>query len=214
MNSTAKEIAEILLSIKAVAISPTKPFRYTSGLLSPVYSDMRLLMSHPNKRRRVIELWVKEIEKLPGIDIIAGTATGAIPHAAWISDILDKPMVYIRGKAKEHGKQNQVEGVAEAGRKAVIIEDLISTGKSAIESVQALRDKNIDVSNVISIYSYMLPQAKQNLKKANVALTTLTTFPFVVEIATRQGLIKAEEKVLVLDWLSDSEGWADRNNIT
>lgn len=211
--NTDKEVAKILISIEAVAIKPKEPFRYTSGLLSPVYSDMRLLMSYPEERRRIIDLWINEIEKLGDFDVIAGTATGAIPHAAWISEKMNKPMVYIRGKAKEHGKQNQVEGLIKEGQRAVIVEDLISTGKSSLESVEALKNIGAEVNNVCGIFSYTLPQSEQNFKNANIKLTTLTTFPIIVEQALNDGLMKEEDKDLVLDWLNDSAGWAKRNEL-
>src|SRR5437868_5815162 len=134
MTSTAEEIADILLSIKAVTINTKKPYKYTSGLLSPVYSDMRLLMSYPNERRRVVDAWIDLIKQQGDFDLIAATATAGIPHGAWISDKMDLPMVYVRGQAKEHGKKNQIEGLVSSDQKVVIVEDLISTAKSSLET--------------------------------------------------------------------------------
>ena len=213
-SEIAKEIADILLDINAVAINVNQPFRYTSGLLSPVYSDMRLLISHVDERRKVIGLWAEALKEEAGdFDIIAGTATGAIPHAAWLADALDKPMVYIRGSAKGHGKQNQVEGVVDEGQTAIIIEDLISTGKSSIESVEAMRALGATVKHISSIFSYTLPQSTENAKQAQVTLNSLTTFPEVVAQAVGRNVLTSDQEKIVLDWLNDAAGWAGRHNL-
>jgi orotate phosphoribosyltransferase len=214
MNDQSSKIAELLLSIDAVSINPDKPFTYTSGLKSPVYSDMRLLISHPEERREVIRIWCDAINSLAEVDVIAGTATAGIPHAAWIADTLDKPMVYVRSKAKEHGKQNQIEGRVQAGQKALVIEDLISTGKSSIEAVGALREKGVTVTHISSIFNYTLAQSKKNFEQANVVLLSLTTFPAVVEVAMREVAMDKNQSEIVLDWLEDAEGWAERHNLS
>jgi orotate phosphoribosyltransferase len=213
MHNTEQEIAEILLFIKAVTINSEKPFKYTSGLLSPVYSDMRLLMSYPGERRRVVDLWLEELKKFSDFDVLAGTSTGGIAPAAWLSDRLGKPMVYIRGKAKGHGKQNQVEGVIEKGQKAIVIEDLISTGGSSIESVNALKHKGVEVVGISAIFNYTLPQSKENFTQNDIKINSLTTFPDVVEFAVSQGTLKKAEQTVALDWLEDSKGWAKRHNL-
>lgn len=209
--SVAEEVAQILLSIKAVTINPVEPYRYTSGLLSPVYTDNRILISHPRERRRVIDAWIDLIKGLKEFDIIAGTATAGIPHAAWISDKMDKPMVYIRSEAKKHGKHNQIEGVLKPGQKVAIVEDLISTGRSSLESNKAVVEAGGIAGHVIGIFRYGLPQSIENFKQAGVKLDTLTNFHTVVQVAEKNGDLGPMQKELVLDWLNDSAGWGKRH---
>jgi orotate phosphoribosyltransferase len=210
-DEVAEEVADILLSINAVVVNTKEPFRYSSGILSPVYADNRLLMSYPKQRRRIIDLWIKAIKSQGDFDLIAATATAGIPHGAWISDIMDLPMVYVRGDAKKHGKKNQIEGIVKKGQKAVIVEDLISTGKSSIETQKAVKDKGAIADNVIAIFNYTLPQAAINFKEASVKLTSLTTFPQLVDLAAKKGTLKLAEREIVLDWLKDAAGWGERH---
>ncbi len=212
MSEVSEKIAGILLSINAVTINTDEPYRYTSGLLSPVYSDMRLLMSYPKQRREVIEAWVELIKKQGDFDLIAATATAGIPHGAWISDKMNLPMVYVRGEAKGHGKKNQIEGLVSEGQKVVIVEDLISTGKSSIETQAAIQQQKAQACDIVAIFSYTLPQSSENFKRAKVKLSTLTTFPVVVETAVKKGLMKPAQKDLVLDWLKDSTNWGKRHH--
>jgi orotate phosphoribosyltransferase len=164
---------------------------------------MRLLVSYPAERRKVVDFWVDQIKQLGEFDVVAGTATAGIPHAAWISDQMDLPMVYIRGKAKEHGKKEQIEGLFKSGQKAVIVEDLISTGKSSLESHRAVVEKNGTADHVASIYNYTLPIAQENFEQAGVTLTSLT----------KRGDMKAEDQEVVLDWLQDAAGWGKRHGM-
>lgn len=207
----SEETANILLSINAVIINTKEPFRYTSGLLSPVYADNRLLMSYPKERRQIIDMWINVIKQQGHFELIAATATAGIPHGAWISEKMDLPMVYVRGDAKKHGKKNQVEGVVKKGQKAVIIEDLISTGKSSIQTQKAISKQGAIAKNVVAIFSYTLPQSAINFESAGVNLTSLTTFPVVVELAVKKNKVKAAEQEMVLDWLKDSVGWGKRH---
>ncbi len=211
MASVAEEIAEILLSINAVSINASHPFQYTSGLLSPVYTDNRILISHPNERKKVIDAWVELLKSVDDFDVIAGTSTAGIPHAAWIAEKMDKPMIYIRNEAKKHGKHNQIEGVLKTGQKTVIIEDLISTGKSSIHANKAVAEAGGVAGHVVGIFRYGLPQAKENFQKAGIKLTTLTNFVTVVDVAVKNGKIGPLQKELVLDWLTDSAGWGKRH---
>ncbi len=210
-SSVAEEIAEILLSINGVTFSAAEPYRFTSGLLSPVYVDNRLLMSYPNERRRVVDAWVELIRSVGEFDAIAGTATAGIPHAAWISDKMDLPMVYVRGKAKEHGKKSQIEGLLQGGQKVVIVEDLISTGKSSLESQRAIREQGGIADDIVAIFSHTLPQSNENIQQASGRLATLTTFPTVVDIAVRKKQIQPSDREMVLDWLNDSANWGRRH---
>ena len=163
--STSEKVAKILLELKAITLNLKKPFRYASGVLSPVYTDCRVLMAYPDKRREIRDLYIDAIEK-SGIqfDVVAGTATAGIPHAAWIADELNLPMVYVRGKSKDHGKENLMEGIIKLGQKAIVIEDLVSTGESAINSVDAVRSAGGQISHVFSIITYGMKQAEDNFR--------------------------------------------------
>jgi orotate phosphoribosyltransferase len=212
MTDVSQQIADLLLSINAISLNVTEPFRYSSGILSPVYSDMRLLMSYPKERRQVITAWIELIKTQGDFDLIAATATAGIPHGAWISEQMDRPMVYVRSEAKGHGKKNQIEGLVSKGQSVVIVEDLISTGKSSIETMNAIRAEGAKADHIAAIYSYTLPQSKANFEAAGASLATLTTFPVVVEQAVKKGLMKTAEKAMVLDWLTDSVGWGKRHH--
>lgn len=213
MKNTPEEVADILLSIGAISINLKKPFRYTSGLLSPVYSDLRLLMSYPKQRRQIIDAWIRLIKQQGTFELIAATATAGIPHGAWLSDKMNLPMVYVRSEAKKHGKQNQIEGLVKKGQSTVVVEDLISTGGSSIETLKAIKTSGGKVKDIAAIFSYTLPQAARNLTAAKANLVTLTTFPTVVEQAAKKGGIKSAEQELVLDWLQDSAGWGRRHKL-
>ncbi len=211
MTNVAEEVADILLSIKGVTLNPTQPYRFTNGLLSPIYIDNRLLISYPAERQRVIQYLVEQIKEIGNFDVIAGTSTAGIPHAAWIAHEMNLPMVYVRGKAKEHGKKSQIEGLLSHGQKAVIIEDLITTGKSCLETQRAIRESGGVADNIVAIYNYTLPQSVDGLKAANANLSHLTTFPIVVDVAVQRGQIGEEEREMVLDWLDDTPNWGKRH---
>lgn len=208
--TTSEKVAKLLLGLNAVTISPKKPYRYSSGILSPVYSDMRLLISYPKERKIIIREMANIIRNLGIPDVVAGTATAGIPHAAYVSELLNIPMVYVRGKAKDHGKKSQIEGLFRKGQKAIIIEDLISTANSSLETLRVLKSKGGQVKNIIAIYTYTIPASIYNLKKAGVQLHTLTTFPTVVDMAVKMGKMKAKDKDLVLDWLKNPAGWGKK----
>lgn len=204
----ASEIAKLLLNIKAVTLNLHEPYRYTSGILSPIYCDNRLIISYPEKRKMIIEAFLQLIEKNHlSFDIVAGTATAGIPHAAWIADRLDLPMIYVRAKAKTHGKQNQIEGRIRKGQRALIVEDLISTGKSALAAGLALREKGVTVTDCIAIFSYQLPQAQQNFSDANINCHALSHFDTLIEMAVDEGYIDEIEKQKALAWNKDPEHW-------
>ncbi|MBI2022597.1 orotate phosphoribosyltransferase [Candidatus Daviesbacteria bacterium] len=211
MNQTSEKVNQILLRLNAVTLSPKKPYQYASGILSPVYTDCRVLMAYPEKRREIRDLYIEAIKK-SGVpyDLIAGTATAGIPHAAWIADKLNLPMVYVRGKAKDHGKENLLEGIIKKGQKAVVIEDLVSTGDSAINSVNAIRSAGGEVFHVFAIITYGLKEAEENFKANNLKLIALTTFKDLVEAAQKMGYISEDEVSVVLDWISDPAFWGKR----
>ncbi len=212
--SVSEKVARILLELNAVTLNPNKPYRYASGMLSPVYTDCRVIIAYPEKRKEVRDLYIEAIRG-SGVEfeIVAGTATAGIPHAAWIAEKLELPMIYVRGKAKDHGKENLVEGIIEEGQKAIVIEDLVSTGESSINSVRAIQNAGGQVTHVFSIITYGIEKGKQNFAKNGLELISLTDFKTVVEQAVEMNYINEGEKDLVLDWISDPEGWAGRRGI-
>ena len=206
MNQTA-EIVKILLDIKAVTLNLKEPYQYSSGLLSPVYCDTRLIISYPEKRKMVIDSLLCLIEENNlQFNVIAGTTTAGVPYAAWIAERLHLPMVYVRDKAKTYGKQNQIEGNLKTGQKVLVVEDLISIGGSTISASRALRRFAI-VKDCITIFSYQLLKAQQNFAKANLNYYTLSNFKILVEVAVAEGYFNEEERQKLLAWNKDPENW-------
>ncbi|WP_102262141.1 orotate phosphoribosyltransferase [Mesobacillus jeotgali] len=203
-----REIAEALLEIEAVSLQPDNPFTWSSGMKSPIYCDNRLTLSYPSIRRKVAEGLKQLINKhFPGAEMISGTATAGIPHAAWVSELLDLPMSYVRSKAKGHGKGNQIEGKVTEGQKVVVVEDLISTGGSVIEAVEALREAGCEVLGVVSIFTYGLEKGIQQLKTANVNSYSLTDFTTLATIAEEKGLITNENQKSLVKWQKNPVEW-------
>ncbi|MFW0097277.1 MAG: orotate phosphoribosyltransferase [Coxiella endosymbiont of Haemaphysalis qinghaiensis] len=203
----ATEIAKILLSIKAVTLNFQRPYRYSSGLLSPIYCDNRLIISYPEKRKIAINALLHLIkENNLQFDVIAGAETAGIPHAAWIADRLNVPMVYVRDKAKNHGKQNQIEGRLKQGQKVLVVEDLVSVGKSAIAASLVLR-QFATVKDCITIFSYQLSKAQQNFAEAKLNYYTLSDFKTLIKVAITEGYITEEEKQKALAWNNNPENW-------
>jgi len=190
----ARLVAKALLSIGAVFLSPDKPFTWASGIKSPIYCDNRLTLTAP-KVRELIENSLAEVIKneYPECEVLMGTSTAGIPHAAITAHILGLPMGYVRSGAKEHGRQNQIEGKLEAGQKVVVIEDLISTGGSAIEVVNVLREAGAEVLGIASIFTYGMEKGLIKLREANVKNISLTNFDTVIEVAAEEGYIKQED---------------------
>jgi len=210
--STKEEMAKILLEIKAVTLSPQKPYRWASGILSPIYCDNRLLMGYPDKWEKVIDAYIHEIQKNDiNFDILGGVSTSGIPHAALIASKLKKPMIYIRDKPKEHGKQNRIEGKLETNQKVLIIEDLISTGGSSVNAVEGARESGGKVSWCIAIYQYGLEKAKKKFDEAKCNFATLTDFETTIRIAAEHGYINDKEKEIALDWSQDPEKWGRKH---
>lgn len=203
-----REIAEALLEIEAVSLQPDNPFTWSSGMKSPIYCDNRLTLSYPSIRRKVAEGLKRLInEHYPGAEMISGTATAGIPHAAWVSELLDLPMSYVRSKAKGHGKGNQIEGKVTEGQKVVVVEDLISTGGSVIEAVEALRAAGCEVLGVVSIFTYGLEKGTQQLKDANITAYSLTDFTVLATIAEEKGLITGENQKSMVQWQKNPAEW-------
>ena len=197
-----QSIAKDLLEIEAVFLNPSNPFTWASGIKSPIYCDNRITMSYPKVRKEIAKGLARKIkEAFPEVQVIAGTATAGIPHAAWVAEILDLPMVYIRSKAKDHGKGNQIEGRIVEGQKMVVIEDLISTGGSVLEAAEAAKREGAAILGVAAIFTYELPKGKANFEKAEIPLMTLTNYSVLIEAALEDRYIDEQE------WKKDPENW-------
>lgn len=208
MTELAKNIAKNLLDIKAVFLSPNDPFTWASGIKSPIYCDNRITMSYPKIRREIAIGLAQSIkENYPDVEVIAGTATAGIPHAAWVAEILDLPMVYIRSKAKEHGKGNQIEGRISEGQKMVIIEDLISTGGSVLEAATAAKREGANVLGVVAIFTYELPEGTENFAKEDISLITLTNYSTLLEVALEANYIETKDLTLLEEWRINPAIW-------
>ncbi len=197
----SQEIASELLSIGAVFLRPDDPFTWASGIKSPIYCDNRLVLSAPSARRKV-EAGLAELirEHYPNCEMLMGTATAGIAHAALVSEILDLPMGYVRSSAKSHGRTNRIEGKMEAGTRVVVVEDLISTGGSCIEVVDALREAGAEVLGVVSIFTYGLKSGIQNFADAKTEYHSLSNLDALVEVAIAEKYITPDQKQEVLDF--------------
>jgi len=201
LEMIAQQIAASLLDIEAVALRPHQPFTWTSGLKSPIYCDNRLTMSHPAIREAIADGFAALIkEKFPEAEVVAGTATAGIPHAAWVAQKLGLPMIYIRDKAKGHGKENLIEGSVKPGQKVIVIEDLISTGGSSLKAALAVKDAGAAPLGVLAIFSYQLDKAAQAFEAANMPLHTLSNYSTLLEVALDKGAIKSEDLELLRSW--------------
>ncbi|MBD3309954.1 orotate phosphoribosyltransferase [Candidatus Woesearchaeota archaeon] len=207
-----KTIAEILLRIKAVTLNAKEPYTYASGIRSPIYCDNRLLLSYPEERMKIVEAMM-DIIKANNLefDIIAGVATSGIPHAAWLADKLQKPMIYIRGKAKEHGKGNQIEGRLEQGQKVLVVEDLISTGGSSFNALESAREAGAGCNDLIAIFTYTMEKSKSSAAEKKINVYPLTDFPTLIGVAAEKGYITEEKKAVVLEWSVDPSGWGPKH---
>ncbi|MCH1623843.1 orotate phosphoribosyltransferase [Fredinandcohnia quinoae] len=202
------KIAEHLLEIGAVFLQPNDPFTWSSGIKSPIYCDNRLTLSYPKVRKDIAQGLAKIVkENFPEAEVIAGTATAGIPHAAWVSDISDLPMCYVRSKAKAHGKGKQIEGKVEKGQKVVVIEDLISTGGSAITAVEALKEAGCDVLGIVAIFSYGLSAADEKINATNVKAISLTDYPTLVDVALEKGTITEDDIQKLSSWRENPSEW-------
>jgi len=203
-----KEIASSLLEIGAVTLKPNDPFTWSSGLQSPIYCDNRLTLSYPEVRGKIAEGLQGLIENhFPDAEVVAGTATAGIPHAAWVSDRMKLPMSYVRSKAKGHGKGNQIEGKVTPGQKVVVVEDLISTGGSVINAVDALREAGCEVLGAVAIFTYELEKGKELVHEAGVEVHSLTNFTTLAEVARERDEISAEELANLAAWRKNPAEW-------
>ncbi|WP_085992446.1 orotate phosphoribosyltransferase [Oceanobacillus senegalensis] len=202
--TVTNEIVRDLLKIKAVQINAKQYFTWTSGIKSPIYCDNRLTMSYPAIRRKIVEAFAEKMEKMViKPDVIAGCATAGIPHAAWLADRLNLPMVYVRSKPKGHGKGNQIEGEISEGQKVLVIEDLISTGGSSIESANALRQAGADVLGIYAIFTYGLEKAANQFAEEKLPYETITNFDKLVDALVEDGELNEQEKNELLEWRNE-----------
>ncbi len=208
--TTEKIIASQLLSIKAVFLSPNEPFTWASGIKSPIYCDNRLILTAPAARKVVENAIAQSVkENFPEAEVLMGTSTAGIAHAAIAADILDMPMGYVRGSAKDHGRGNRIEGRLEKGAKVVVIEDLISTGGSCIEVVEALREAGAEVLGVVSIFTYGMKKGIERLAAAGVVNYSLSNFDTLVEVAAEQGYIAPADQAKLKQFMANpsDESW-------
>jgi len=208
MSTTAKKVAEHLLQIKAIKLQPTNPFTWASGWNSPIYCDNRKTLSFPNVRDYIRDAFADLIKAEYGdCDVVAGVATGAIAQGVLVAQILDKPFVYIRSSAKAHGLENKIEGHIEAGQKVVVVEDLVSTGGSSLQAVEALRSVGCDVLGMVAIFTYGFQVAVDNFANANCKLATLSDYNAMIELALESGYIKADDVESLKEWRKDPSNW-------
>lgn len=208
-SSRARQLARDLLDIEAVLLAPNKPFTWSSGLRSPIYCDNRLTMAYPRLRRAIRDGFaalLDEHEMAP--DVIVGTATAGIPHAAWLAEHRDAPMAYVRSAAKGHGRRNQIEGRLPEGASVVIIEDLVSTGGSALNAVEAVRAAGATVEAVLAIFTYELDAAARRFAAADVPLYTLTQYGTLLDVAQSRGALSAADAETLRTWRRDPEAWS------
>jgi orotate phosphoribosyltransferase len=213
LNRSRQKTSRLLLEIKAVTINTRKPYKFRSGILSPIYTDNRLLMSYPNKWKEVIDSLINIIINEVGIQnvgVICGTSTAGIPHAAYIAEKLGLPMIYVKSKKDEYGKFTIIEGDLKRDDKVLIIEDLVSTGGSSISAAQVIREAGGIVENCLAILTYGMKESVENFKKEKVDLVTLTDLQTLLEVAISGKYIKPEEKKIILEWVENPRTWSKK----
>ena len=215
MESTARRIAEDLLSIRAVFFRPDEPFTWASGINSPVYCDNRLILTAPDVRTEVETALMQTIRReYPDAEVLMGTSTAGIAHAAITAQMMGLPMGYVRSSSKDHGRQNQIEGRLEKGQKVVVVEDLISTGGSVLEVVNVLRKAGAEVLGIVSIFTYGMKKGLERLAAAKVRNVSLTNFDVIAQVAAEQKYIKPEDVARLLQFRNDpsDESWIGGTN--
>lgn len=212
MSLNAQEIAEILLDIGCLELSPSEPFSYASGLKGPIYCDNRKILSHPAERKKIIETFVIKIKEQGwSFDALAGLATAGIPHAALIAGEMNLPMVYIRGKAKSHGKSQQIEGDYRSGQSLLLVEDLINQGASLDEALRGVKNAELKSIGCLSIVSYSTPAALKVISNWNLDSISLTNLDAIGITALKKKMISQEEFDLLKSWQQDPAKWSELN---
>ena len=207
-KGTAKKTAELLLQINAIKLEPENPFTWASGWKSPIYCDNRIMLSYPEIRNFIRQEMAMQVESLYGKpDVIAGVATGAIGIGILVAEALGLPFIYVRPEPKSHGRQNQIEGFLQNGQSVVVIEDLISTGKSSLNAVKALKEENANVKGMLAIFTYGFPIAKTNFEEESVELHTLSDYDHLIEQASDTNYIQESQLQTLLQWKSNPQQW-------
>lgn len=208
MESVEKSVAKSLMDVKAVLLRPEQPFVWASGWHSPIYCDNRKLLSYPEARENICRWMADHVaQRYPDVEVIAGVATGAIAHGYLVAHMLGKPFIYVRPKAKDHGTGSQIEGILEKGAKVVVVEDLISTGKSSLAAVEALQKEGADVLGMVAIFSYNFNVSRKAFEKAGVELTTLSNYEALLEAAVETGYVKEEDVEVLKEWRFSPSTW-------
>lgn len=209
MNTQVElKVAEQLLAVEAVKLSPTQPFKWASGWNSPIYCDNRVTLSYPATRTYIAEQLIALIEKnFPSSNVVAGVATAGIPQASIIADKMGKSLIYVRAKPKDHGMENLIEGRITKGQKVVVVEDLISTGGSSLKAVQALQKEGIEVLGMVAIFTYGFPVAAEAFKNAGIPLFTLSNYNALLEVASTKNILNAEQLKSLGTWRENPSTW-------
>ena len=209
-QETSMALASFLLQIKAIKLNPANPFTWASGLKSPIYCDNRVTLSYPQVRTFIREGFVKMcLDKFGKPDVIAGVATGGIPQGALVAQELGLPFVYVRSEKKSHGMNNQIEGVINSGQSVVIIEDLVSTGKSSLNAVEALREKGAVIKGMLAIFTYGMDVATENFKNNKCELFTLTNYNALIQKAAEENYIREDDLASLIEWKNNPQAWSD-----
>ena len=203
-----QKVAEFLLQIKAIKLQPSKPFTWASGWKSPIYCDNRITLSHPSIRTYIRQQLSTLIqEEFGSVAVIAGVATAGIPQGALVAQELGLPFIYVRAKAKEHGRGNLIEGEYTPGQRVVVVEDLISTGKSSLQAVHALREAGCEVAGLVGIFNYGFDAADENFKNAKCRFLTLSNYTALIEYAAEHNFVSAEDLNILRKWRENPEAW-------
>ncbi|MGA0232534.1 MAG: orotate phosphoribosyltransferase [Saprospiraceae bacterium] len=212
MTITASQVADHLLKIKAIKLQPKNPFTWASGLKSPIYCDNRVLLSYPAIRKDIIQAFREKSSQFEPFDVVAGVATAGIAHGALLAEALDKPFIYVRSKAKAHGMQNLIEGYLPENSTVLVIEDLISTGKSSLAACKALLENGAQIKAVLAIFSYGFDIAKEVFDAENIPTDTLSNYARLIEVAYSTNYINEEERNMLNAWNSNPKQWAEKYN--
>lgn len=205
----SQRVAKALLDIHAVTLNPDQPFTWASGLKSPIYTDNRLTISYPEVRQAIFNGMVEQIKlHFSEADVIAGTATAGIPHAAWVAQNMELPMIYVRTKPKDHGQGKQIEGILKEGQKVVVIDDLISTGGSVLNAVRAVKNAGGKVIGVVSVFTYDLPAAEQNFMANGLKYYSVTDYMTLIKVAKENNQISADHLKSLQEWRKDPLSWS------
>ncbi|TVR85858.1 MAG: orotate phosphoribosyltransferase [Saprospirales bacterium] len=208
MSSKAHKVAQYLLNADAVKLNPENPFTWASGISAPIYCDNRRILSYPDERSKIKNLLADTAKKsFPETEIIAGVATAGIPHGVLLADCMDLPFIYVRSGAKGHGMKSRIEGRVIPGKKVLVVEDLVSTGMSCLDAVQALRKAGFAVEGVIALFTYQLDEAAENFDRENCRLVTLSDYGTLIDVALQSKKIREEDLESLREWRKSPKNW-------